>query len=284
MYKPAPDAGNAGSLPNRCTAHKPAATIRRVPESALLKLLLIIGVVLFFGARLLPRLGSWLGLRSRKPFRQAKWIWSWFGGSEAESLQAEREYGRECAREFMAQFPERPSDGNSEFVNGVGSRLAAAVEDSRHEFRFGVIVSPLANAFALPGGFVFVTGRLVDLCEHDGSQLAFFLGHEMAHVLRGHARDQLTANAFLNAVTGRLPGAGLMLQQFLTKGYSRDLELEADREGARLARAAGFDLRAAALGLRRLAQISTEDPALLKYFSSHPPLDERIRRLETASS
>jgi Sec-independent protein translocase protein TatA len=55
----------------------------------LLRLLVIAGLLLFFGAKLLPRLGSWLGGRSRKPFRQAKWMWSWFAGTEAEAIQAE---------------------------------------------------------------------------------------------------------------------------------------------------------------------------------------------------
>ena len=211
-------------------------------------------------------------------------MWSWVAGSEAESLQAERDYGRECAREFAAQFSGSASRANRELVASVGSRLAAAVNDPRREFQFTVVVAATANAFALPGGFVFITGALVDLCEHDQGELAFFLGHEMAHVLRGHAKDRLTAGAFLNAVTAHLTGCGLMLRQVLAKGYSRDLELEADREGARLAAAAGFDSRAAARGLRRLAQAYTGDARLPEYFSSHPPLAERAQRLDPASS
>ncbi|MBZ5724643.1 MAG: M48 family metallopeptidase [Acidobacteriia bacterium] len=250
----------------------------------MLKLTLIAGLALFLGAKYLPHAGSWLGLRSRKTFRQAKWMWSWVAGSEAESLQAEREYGRECAREFAAQFSGRSARDNQEVVASVGSRLAAAVDDPRRQFQFTVVVAPTANAFALPGGFVFITEALVDLCEHDEGELAFFLGHEMAHVLRGHAKDQVTASAFLNAVTARLTGAGLMLRQVLAKGYSRDLELEADREGARLAAAAGFDSRAAVRGLRRLAQASAGSARLLEYFSSHPPLAERLQRLDRASS
>ncbi|MBZ5582421.1 MAG: M48 family metallopeptidase, partial [Acidobacteriia bacterium] len=233
----------------------------------MLKLLVIIVLFVWFGAKLLPRMGSWLGVRSRKPFRQAKWMWSWVAGSEAESLQAESDYGRECARQFAAQFSGRPSRANQTLVDAVGSRLAAAVKDPRREFHFTVVDAPTANAFALPGGFLFITGRLIDLCGRDEHELAFFLGHEMAHVLRGHARDQLTAGAFLNAVTGRLAGAGLMLRECLAKGYSRSLELEADREGARLAAAAGFDPRAAGRGLSRLGQAHGADGGLLEYFS-----------------
>ncbi len=133
----------------------------------MLKLLLIIGLFLFFGAKLLPRVGSWLGLHSRKPFRQAKWMWSWFAGSEAESLQAERDYGRECAREFAAEFSGRPSPASQALVDEVGTKLAAAVKDPRREFRFSVVVAATSNAFALPGGFIFITEPLVHFCEQD---------------------------------------------------------------------------------------------------------------------
>ncbi len=246
----------------------------------MLELFLIVGVFLFFGAKLLPRLGSWMGGSARKPFRQAKWMWSWFAGTEAESLQAEREYGRECARQFAKEFAGRAARSSQQLVDTVGARLSHAVNDPRREFRFTVVPSPVANAYALPGGFVFITESLLDLCEHDEDETAFFLGHEMGHSLRGHARNQLTASALLSAVTARLTGAGLMLRQLLNKGYSRELELEADREAARLAGAAGFDRSAALRALGRLAQVSPADAGLAEYFSSHPPFDERIRALE----
>jgi len=246
----------------------------------LLRLLVIVGLFLFFGAKLLPGLGSWLGGSSRKPFRQAKWMWSWFAGTEAEAIQAEHEYGRECARQFAAQFSGKVPREKQEAVAAVGSSLADAVKDRRREFRFSLVRADVANAYALPGGFVFITEPLLDLCAQDRGELAFFLGHEMGHVLRGHARSRLTARTFLNAVTARLSGAGLMLRQLLNKGYSRDLELEADREGARLAAAAGFDPRAAVRALGRLALVSSGHAGLAEYFSSHPPFAERVQKLE----
>ncbi len=246
----------------------------------MLKILVIVGLLLFFGARLLSSLGASLGVRSRKPFRQAKWIWSWFAGSEDESIQAEREYGRECAREFAAQFPGRPSRDNQALVDAVGSRLTAIVNDPRREFRFSVAASDTTNAFALPGGFVFITEPLLGMCGHDEAEIAFFLGHEMAHVLRGHTRDMLTANTLLKAVSARLPGSGTLLRQVIAKGYSRDLELEADREGARLMVVAGFDPGAAVRGLRHLEKASMDNMGIMEFFASHPPIAERVQSLE----
>lgn len=242
-------------------------------------LLVIVALLLFFGAKFLPRVGAWLGGRSRKPFRQAKWMWSWFAGTEAEAIQAECEYGRECARQFSAQFKGRAPREKREVIAAIGSKLADAVKDRRREFHFTLVRASLSNAYALPGGFVFITEPLLDLCAQDPDELAFLLGHEMGHILCGHARNQLTARTFLHAVTARLSGAGLMLRQLLNQGYSRELELEADREGARLAAAAGFDPRAAARSLRRLERVSSGNAGLAEYFSSHPPLADRIQKL-----
>jgi predicted Zn-dependent protease len=236
--------------------------------------------LLFFAARLLPRLGGTLGRQARKPFRQARWMWSWVAGSEDESVAAEFEYGRECACEFAAQFPGSVPAASQELVAAVGSRLAAAVKDPRRQFRFAVVSAPANNAFALPGGFVFVTQPLLDLCAGDGDEIAFLLGHEMAHILRGHVKDQLTAGVLLSAVTSRLPAAGQMLREVLNKGYSRDLELEADRDALPLARTAGFDPRAALRALHRLAQVSAGAEGLGEYFSTHPSFAARVRELE----
>ena len=162
----------------------------------------------------------------------------------------------------------------------VGSGLASAVKNPRREFHFKVVASALSNAFALPGGFVFITDSLLDLCNRDRSEIAFFLGHEIGHIARGHARDQLTASTFLNAVVARMPAAGQMLRQMIGKGYSRTLELEADREAVRLTLAAGFDGQAGIHALKRLAQVSSDNSGLAEYFSTHPALSERVRELD----
>jgi len=243
-------------------------------------LIVILILILLFNPKLLPRIGSWLGWQSRKPLRQAKWMWSWASGTEEESLRAEADYGEECARAFLKQFSGSVLRTDQELVAKVGSRLAKEVKNTRREFHFKVIASAQPNAFALPGGFVFITDSLLDLCKRDRSEIAFFLGHEIGHIIRGHARDQLTASAFLNAVATRIPAAGQMLRQMISKGYSRTLELEADREAARLTLAAGFDGQASIHALKRLAQVFSDNAGLAEYFSTHPPLSERVRELD----
>jgi predicted Zn-dependent protease len=243
-------------------------------------LIIVLILLLLFGSRLLPQLGDQLGRKARKPYRQAKWLWSWASGTEEEAILAERDYGRECAQEFIKQFPGNASRRDQDLVNSIGSRLAQAVKDPRLHFGFTVVASPTVNAYALPGGFVFITQSLLNLVEHDPDTLAFFLGHEMAHVLKGHAKDQLTAKTLLNAVSARLSGAGQLIRQIVSKGYSRVLEQEADREAVRLTAAAGFNARASLNALERLSRVAPDNSGLAEYFSTHPAFKERIRDLE----
>jgi beta-barrel assembly-enhancing protease len=243
-------------------------------------LILIVILIVLFNPGILPGMGSWLGGKSRKPFHQAKWVWSSFTGTEDETIQAERDYGRECAREFAKQFSGNVSPRNQEITESVGARLAKAVKDPRREFRFTVAASPQANAFALPGGFIFITESLLNLCENDPNEIAFILAHEIGHILRGHAKDHLTANVFLSAISSQLSSAGRMIREVLSKGYSRSMELEADQEAARLVAAAGFDARASIQALNRLAKVSPDISGLMEYVSSHPAIPDRIRELE----
>ncbi|MBP1607951.1 MAG: peptidase Ste24p [Acidobacteria bacterium] len=246
----------------------------------MLKILILLAIILLFIAGRLPRLGDQLGRKARKPVKQAKWMWSSFAGTEDEALKAEREYGRECAREFAQQFPGNGSRQNQELVATVGAKLGSAVGDPRLKFDFKVVSSNISNAFALPGGFVFITEPLIDLCKHDADEIAFFLGHEIGHIRRSHAKDKLTTDMLLNIVMTRLSGAGQMIRQMVGKGYSRELELEADREAVQLASIAGFDPSASVRALQRLAQVAPDNSGLLEYFSSHPAFPERVQALE----
>jgi len=245
-----------------------------------LLLLVVLILLLLFGSKLLPQLGRELGRKARKPYRQAKWVWDGATGTEEDSIRAEREYGRLCAHEFIRQFTGTVSPEDQKLVDSIGSQLAGAVNDRRLEFRFTAVASSAANAYALPGGFVFITRPLLRLSDYDRDTIAFFLGHEIAHITKGHAKEQLTAKTLLRAVSGRLSGTGLLLQQFLDKGYSRTLEQEADREAVRLAKAAGFDASASLRALEHLGRVAPDTSGLAEYFSTHPSFTERIRDLK----
>jgi len=246
----------------------------------LLRLVVILVLFLWFFHSLLPRAGGWLGTRSRKPFRQAKWMWSWFAAGEDAAIEAERDYGRECAREFAAQFAGEASDAGQQLVDRLGARLAASLKDQRWQFRFRVVAAAEPNAFALPGGFIFITEPLLALGGTADDEIAFFLAHEMVHILLGHARARMATNLATNVVTAHLARAGPLLRELLAKGYSRMQEFEADQEGARLAAAAGFDPHAAARALQHLGDVRGDLRGPLQYLASHPPVAGRVQRLE----
>lgn len=246
-----------------------------------LGILIVLGLMIFllFGARLLPMLGVQLGRSARKPFRQAKWMWASMAGSEEELVRAEEEFGEECAREFAGQFRGQAARAEAGVVAEVGARLAGASSSGR-QFAFQTVHGPVENAYALPGGFVFVSDSLVTLCERQADEVAFFLAHEMGHVVRGHVRDRVMVEQILQKVTARAGGAGMLLQKLLSKGYSREQELEADLYAARLAKKAGFRPEGGVRVLERLRGRHPEEGGLPEYFASHPPVGERIRELE----
>jgi predicted Zn-dependent protease len=245
-------------------------------------LLLALLIALLWRGRGLPALGRRLGKRARKPFRQARWLWGSVAGDEADARSAEKAFGRECARELAERFPGgvMPDDGRR--VAEIGARLGAAQGEGSRPFDFRVVAAPGPNAFALPGGFVFVTDAVVRLCADDRDALAFVVAHEMGHVWLSHARDRYMADLVFGVVGRRVPAAGQVVREMLGKGYSRDQELEADREAVRLLTAAGFRADGAVRALERLA-LHTPEAGLGEYFSTHPSLDHRIRALRNAS-
>jgi arylsulfatase A-like enzyme/Zn-dependent protease with chaperone function len=246
-----------------------------LPELLLLALL----IALLWRGRGLPAVGRHLGKQARKPFRQARWLWGSLVDDEAEALSAEEAFGRECARELAAKFPGRVTPDDQNRVAEIGARLGAAQGEGSRTFEFRAVDTPDPNAFALPGGFVFVTAALLRHFADDRDALAFVVAHEMGHVSLGHARDRYMADLVFGVIGRRVPAAGQVVGEMLSKGYSRDQELEADREALRLLTAAGFQGDGGVRALERLVRHAPEEDGLGGYFSTHPRLDHRIQAL-----
>jgi beta-barrel assembly-enhancing protease len=217
--------------------------------------------------------------------RKGKWFWQALAGSEDEALRAEFEVGRDLAWGLLRQLPADTDPAAVRLLDDLGGRLSSCVRDRRRRFCLCPVKAPEINAFALPGGFLFVSRPLLELCGWDRDEVAFILGHEMGHVLYGHAMERIMQGWMLDAAGRVMPVRGVagawLLQQaseLVHKAYSRDQELEADALGARLARAAGFDARAALRLLGRLPPAGPEAP-LAEYFATHPPVAERLAQL-----
>jgi len=229
-----------------------------------------------------------LGKMAGPKIRKAKWIWQSMTGSEADTIKTENEVGRDLACEirYRAELDHDPNI--KQMLNETGLHLAEYVADKSRTFSFEIIKDTEPNAFALPGGFIFVTNSLVELCDRDRDELAFIIGHEMAHVIRGHAIKRIISESALNVASRTTPIRGQLsgwLQKvgirFLENAYSQELESQADKLGVRLADAAGYNPNASIQLLRRLdGRNSSESQFILgSYFSSHPPFEVRIRNI-----
>jgi len=234
-----------------------------------------------------------LGKLAGPKVRKGRWLWKSLTGSREEVAEAERQMGADLAAEIRRQVPLETDADVNRLVATVGRRVARAVADKTLRFQVEVLAGGEPNAFALPGGFVFVTRSLVELCERRQEELAFVVAHEMAHVIRGHALDRVLSDSATAAAARAMPARGALgawVRQvgfrYLSAAYSRDRELGADALGARLAEAAGYGRDGAVRLLERLERMRREGLAdalgLGDYFATHPPTAERIREVRKA--
>jgi predicted Zn-dependent protease len=152
------------------------------------------------------------------------------------------------------------------YVAAVGARVAAQAPPSPFTFTFHVVDQEVANAFAVPGGYVFVTAGLLALANSE-DELANVLGHEITHVVKRHAARQEAVAEDMSPLTGG------MYRALQLASYSREDEREADEGGQRMAAAAGYDPQAMTVFLSQLAQESRLEDAgasIPSFFDSHP--------------
>jgi len=207
---------------------------------------------------------------------------------------AERRMGAEQAEWVERQPGLLDAPPLAEYVQGIGQRLARHSPRPDLDWHFGILDAETQNAFALPGGYVYVTrGLLVYLNSED--ELAFVLAHEIGHVAARHAVQRITRAAPLAVATGLpaaavalvLPAAGraiesvgLLANSTLLSPYGRSQELQADRVGQRLAAQAGWDPDAMVGFLLTLERERTQrgDAEPPWFLRTHPVSAERIAR------
>jgi predicted Zn-dependent protease len=181
-----------------------------------------------------------------------------------------------------------------EFLTRVGTRVASKVEGEYRDlpWEFTLLDSDVINAFALPGGKVFMTRGLL---EHmtDEAQVAGVLGHEIGHVTSQHIDEQLSyamgAQVFANVLLAASEGGnyaqltellvGVGGQGFLMK-FSRDHEYEADKQGLKYMTRAGYDPHAMVDVLNILLELGGTSGTLMEFFSTHPDTDKRLARVK----
>jgi hypothetical protein len=196
--------------------------------------------------------------------------------------------GREAASQVEQAMPVDVDPVAVAKVRSIGRRLVSVAPEKTLPYEFHVVDGNEVNAFALPGGFVYVYRGLLQLLPNDDA-LAFVLGHELSHATQHHGMKQWEKNMGLAlAMRAALGGTALMAQETLQilvgLKFSRDDEADADRHGIALLALAGYDPDAAAeamLVVKRSTEKGEKTPALLR---SHPAPEDRIRALRALSA
>ncbi|MDT8992069.1 M48 family metallopeptidase [Curvibacter sp. APW13] len=206
----------------------------------------------------------------------------------------EIQIGRHLAAVLLGAKPLHPNANLQRYVNRLGRWISLQTPRPHLPWTFGVLDDEGYNAFAAPGGYIFVTKGLIDRMV-DEADLASVLAHEMAHVVGKHhlkamqksAQSGLLTQALATQVGGGVSGA--LKEQLLQMGrevYSRGLdqsdEFEADRVGVVYATAAGYDPYGLLAVLQQLAVTTGDNPAFALTFSTHPATSARLDQLETA--
>lgn len=224
----------------------------------------------------------------------AGWVFALAGQAQILKLTEpqEIEVGRRAAAEVEFAQPLFEDRQALEFVQKTGLRLARESDRPGLRFYFKILESDDVNAYALPGGFVYVTRGLLEAL-HDEAELAAALAHEIGHIAaRQHAakirRTQL-ANlgvGFLGPVAGSGIRAAATIQggrsgaRGLFMRFTKENEREADRVGVKILYDTGYDPAAMVRLLRRIASVGEDDPGLVQqYYSSHAKLEDRIDSL-----
>lgn len=232
-------------------------------------------------------------------------------GGWAMSEKKEIAIGREMHREILAKIPVYEHAALGAYVTRIGSRLARDSDRPGLGYTFTVLDSPDINAFATPGGFVYLNRGLL-LHLQSEAELAAVLAHEIAHITERHASRQdvmsktsSVASLALGVLAAIGTGSGAVgsvaqdaaatAGTAMVRGYGRDMELEADREGAKFMQRSGYDPLAMVEVLGALkeqesfarvrARAEGRQPSVYHgVFSTHPRNDQRLQEVVTAAA
>jgi predicted Zn-dependent protease len=200
----------------------------------------------------------------------------------------EIELGGGIASSLLGAAPLLDNPALQHYVNRIGRWIALQSERPDLPWHFGVLDDEDINAFAAPGGYVFITKGLLARMNNE-AELAGVLAHEISHVLRKHhlqairkgARSELLAGLADDAIKSRggderlskLVGAGTELY---ARGLDKEDEFESDRMGVVLAARAGYDPYGLPAVLQTLQSINPTDSNLALMFKTHPGFDKRL--------
>lgn len=217
-----------------------------------------------------------------------------FSSSKEIDYATERTIGESLALEGFQRFG-NPVNKESlqKYVNLVGTAVAVNSNRATIPYHFAVVDSPVMNAFAVPGGVVFVSRALVAILESE-AELAAVLAHEVGHVAAKHALKSTRRAQFFQGV-GTITAASLggdkgkqfasaigdMQSVLFDKGLDKEMEFEADLAAMETTYRTGYDPSAMIRVLDKMQKLEASSKNKKgSWYSTHPPLSERISRLQ----
>jgi predicted Zn-dependent protease len=235
---------------------------------------------------------------------------SYFGSSAYNPVTGEKQHiniteeqeialGLQAAPEMAAQHGGLHPDQQAQaLVDAVGAKLVShsAASQTQYPFEFHLLADPqTVNAFALPGGPVFITAALFSRLETEG-QLAGVLGHEIGHVVARHSAQRIAQQQLTQGLTGALvlstydpdnPSSQRTAQMAMVVGglvnmkFGREDELQSDALGVRFLADSGYDPRAL-IGVMRILEEAAGGARQPEFFSTHPNPENRIAQIQAA--
>ena len=209
-----------------------------------------------------------------------------------DDVKAEIVFGRVLAARILGKYAFYENDKLNEYVNKLGKGLAQFANRPEIEFRFVVIDTDIVNAFAAPGGYIFITkGALVKM--EDEAELAGVLAHEIAHVTERHIVKELNikgtdaspVSGFAQVLGGGSGAARAVFTQMVDqateilfeKGLKKQDEFDADRVATLIVSTAGYDPTAVKRYLKSISSAEKETKSLI---GTHPSFVERIKNVD----
>lgn len=235
-------------------------------------------------------------------------LFTYFGSQQTNPITGENQYidmtveqeialGVQAAPEMIQQFDGQDTDRTAQaYVDRIGRLLVtnSVARDSPYEFEFHLLGDDeTINAFALPGGQIFITRALFDRLQTE-DEVAGVLGHEIGHVIGRHSAEQIAKAKLTEGLTGAAVIAtydpdnpssmytaqvAALIGQLVTMKFGRDDELEADLLGVCLLHDTNYDPQALVSVMKVLAEAS-QGQAPPEFFSTHPNPENRIRYIQ----